>query len=86
MADTDLTYDVLNELYFVTSYSELKMNTGLENNKLVELLILFNRNGWIRCYEGVDNEIEGEDVDIRNLFDKYHYLASKEGLFAHNSR
>ena len=86
MSDADYTYDVLSELYFVTSFSELKSNTEMETKGLIKILLILHKNGWLRCYHGIDNEIEGEQVDIQNLFDKYHYLASKDGLFAHNTR
>lgn len=79
-------FDVLGELYFLTSYQELISATGLNDQILKSVLSRLSENGMIRCYEDAENEIDNDSIDIENLFDKYHYLASKEGLFAHNSR
>jgi hypothetical protein len=80
------TFEVLEALYFVTSFQELSDATGFENARLARLLQDLFDKGWVRCYDGIDNEVIGDEVDIRNRFANYHYLASKEGLFAHNSR
>jgi len=37
-------------------------------------------------FYGPEKEVEVEDEDFRTNFAKYHYLASKQGLLAHNVR
>ncbi len=81
-----IDFDVLGELYFLISFEELKDAISLEDQILKSALIRLYEGGMIRCYKDAENEIDKELVDIENLFNKYHYLASKEGLFAHNSR
>ena len=85
MLDKEIAYDVLAELYFVTSYKELAGATGLTDEILKSALINLFKKDWIRCYDGVDNEVLGDDADLVNRFSNYHYLASKAGLFAHNT-
>lgn len=81
----DIHYQVLSELYFVISYDELKSSLGMEDENLLIVLIQLYEKGWIRCYDGLDNELVGAEVDLEKSYHNYHYLASKEGLFAHNS-
>jgi len=83
---TDKEFEVLDELYFVTHYDELQKSLGFTSEALKILIISLWNKGWIRCYHGVDNELDPDSVDFEKQFDKYHYLASKEGLTAHNSR
>jgi len=83
---TEDEYIVMDELYFVISYSELQSSVNLNSKKLKLILQGLWEKGWLRCYEGLDNELDLHTADISNHFDKYHYLASKEGLMAHNSR
>jgi hypothetical protein len=73
-------------LYFVTHYEELQLSLNLDTEPLKSLIISLWDKGWLRCYLGVDKELDGDTVDFENQFNKYHYLASKEGLMAHNSR
>ena len=83
---TEEEFEVLDELYFVTHYEELQLSLNLDTEPLKSLIISLWDKGWLRCYLGVDNELDGATVDFENQFNKYHYLASKEGLMAHNSR
>ncbi|MCZ6521092.1 MAG: hypothetical protein O6848_06335 [Bacteroidetes bacterium] len=79
-------FEILDELYFVISFDELEEVSAMDRKELVKVLIALWENGWIRCYFGLDNELDSGKADIKYQFNKYHYLASKEGLMAHNSR
>ena len=83
---TEQEFQLLDELYFVISFAELEDSAGMERRELLQTLESLWERGWLRCYNGVDNELDPGQADIKNLFDKYHYLASKAGLMAHNSR
>ena len=83
---TEEEYIVLDELYFVIPYEELQESVDLNPRQIKSALISLWEKGWIRCYDGLDNELDKVTSDLRNQFDKYHYLASKEGLMAHNTR
>ena len=79
-------FDVLDQLYFVTSYADLKDNFNYDNEILLDLLLSIASKGWLKCFENPDVEIEAEEHTLRRNYLKYQYLASKQGLLAHNSR
>lgn len=80
-----LEYDVLDELYFIGSYSDLQNRLKWEEETLLHVLKALWAKGWIRCFAGPVNELFTEDVNLESDFADYHYLASKDGLIAHNS-
>ena len=83
---TDLEFDILDELYFVTSFAELlpKFDISQENLKLNLLQMI--EKGWVNYYvelDGAANQmLPSIDQQICMLF----FLASKQGLFAHNTK
>jgi hypothetical protein len=81
---SDLEFDVLDELYFVTHYSALSSATGLPTEKLQPTLIELYRKGWIKVFKSVSEEMSVHSVNLGPEFQNYFYLASKEGLLAHN--
>ncbi len=83
---TDEEFDIIDELYFVTAYSDLKEATTLSDDVLKANLIRMARQGWIRIYKSVDEESEMDLLDMENDFKSYFYLASKKGLFQHNTQ
>lgn len=83
---TEEEFDIIDELYFVTAYSDLKEATELPDDKLKNNLINMAKRGWVRVYKNVDEESELEQLDFENNFQSYFYLASKKGLFKHNSQ
>ena len=82
---SDLEFDVLDELYFVSSYAELKASTEMEDTDLKPILIKMFTKGWLRCYDKPEIELETNAVDLEVEFRNYYYLASKECLKAHNN-
>jgi len=82
---SDLEFDVLDELYFVQSFDQLKLTLDWEDDLLRDTLRKLLNKKWIRCYLHPNEEIFGDDIDFEPSYRKYYYLASKEGLFAHNS-
>ncbi len=83
---TDLEFDIIDELYFVTAYKDLREATELSDEMLKTNLINMARRGWVRVYRSVDEESELDKLDLENDFQSYFYLASKKGLFEHNSQ
>lgn len=80
---SDHEYDVLDELYFLIAFKELKENVGMEDDELLSVLQKMHRKGWIKCYSEPDEELEPEQVDLQVHFRDYHYLATKAGLKVH---
>ena len=83
---TDLEYEIMDELYFVISFSELQEKLSMEESQLKKCLRGLYEVGYIKCFSNVSDEIPNEEIDFENNYRIYHYLASKDGLFAHNSR
>jgi hypothetical protein len=82
---SDLEYDVLDELYFVQSFKYLKGILQWEDQVLKDTLEKLYKKEWIRCYATPTEELFGDDIDLETRYHAYYYLASKTGLFAHNS-
>jgi hypothetical protein len=82
---SDLEYDVLDELYFVQSYTQLRDTLRWDDLMLKTTLESLLRKDWIRCYSSPTDELLGNEIDLETRFNSYYYLASKTGLFAHNS-
>ncbi len=82
---SDLEYDVLDELYFVQSYTQLRDTLQWDDQMLKSTIESLLQKDWIRCYSSPTEELLGDDIDLETRFHAYYYLASKAGLFAHNS-
>ncbi len=80
----DDEYDVLDELYFVVSYEQLKEACALTNDQLVSTLETLYQRGWVRVLRSVDEDA-AEPLELAMKYEDYFYLASKKGLLAHNS-
>lgn len=83
---SDLEFVVLDELYFVQHFKELLKLTELEEHELKKTLqVLINKN-WVKCFKDAATEVSSSELDFELEFRNYYYLASKEGLLAHNGR
>jgi len=82
---SDLEYDVLDELYFVQSYAHLRDTLKWDDHMLKETIESLWKKDWIRCYSSPTEELTGNEIDLETQYHTYYYLASKSGLFAHNS-
>lgn len=82
----DIEYIILDELYFVVTFDELQRKTSLPESTLKKELGSLLKKGWLKIVDlETDSEIEDHSVIDRD-YKNYNYLASKAGLFAHNSR
>lgn len=82
---TNQEFDLLDELYFVKSFTELQDALDIKREALKEVLSLLISKEWVGCYA---TPTIGLTVK-KNAFDKnyleYFYLATKKGMFEHNS-
>jgi DNA-binding Lrp family transcriptional regulator len=84
---SDLEFDILDELYFVISFKELQKHLHLSEEVLANTLSNLLNKGWVKCfYAGGDEIVLQEELDFETKYSTYHYLATKAGLLAHNSR
>jgi hypothetical protein len=83
---TDLEFDILDELYFIQPFQELRKNVRMEEKELLVGLRGLLSKGWLRCFTAPDEEVHFEENTFNKDYHQYYYLASKEGLLAHNSK
>ena len=79
--------DILNELYFVTSFKALSQMLALDEKTLCMHLQSLASQGYIKClFPDPDSEIEFDASEFAANCASYFFLATKAGLLAHNSR
>ena len=81
---TNTQYEIIDALYFVIPFDELLAQLDLDEGSLVVELHKLHQKGWIRVYDAIDQELENHAL-LDDRFTKYQFLASKQGLIAHNS-
>lgn len=85
---SDLEFDVLDELYFVTSWAALaaavgRSTTDTELRAAVEGLV---QRGFVRTYfPDADSELHYQPLLFAEHFPQMLYLATKAGLLAHHT-
>jgi len=83
----DLEYDIINELYFVTSFRDLAGTLDMSDADLSANLEDLVQKKYLKCfYPDPDTEIEYKVDEFFQNCRNYYFLATKEGLLAHNSR
>lgn len=82
---TNLEYDVIDELYFVTTFDELEQNLSLSKDELQSVLKTLIQKEWIKCLKDVSEELIFDETEFDQNYSNYYYLATKAGLLAHNS-
>jgi len=83
---SDLEFDILDELYFVTPFETVRSTLSMDETELKQALQSLIDKGWVKCFHPGSIEVVTEALDFDDKFRSYHYLATKEGLLAHNSR
>jgi hypothetical protein len=82
----DLEFDILDELYFVTPFDRLQQTLQMDEAALKPALYELIGKGWVKCFHPGSIEVVTEELHYEENFRRYHYLATKAGLLAHNSR
>lgn len=83
---TDIEFDVLDELYFVTSFTALTQQVDLGEQHLKQTLHGMLQQGWIKCFKSASEELPASELIFEEEYQQYYYLATKAGLLAHNSK
>ncbi len=84
---TDSEFDLLDELYFVTTFRTLQEKTRLPAPELEEQLRNLLEQGLIRSFwPDPDTELAYETTSFGAIARDASYLASKDGLLQHNTR
>ena len=56
----------------------------LDDLDIKPILIKIYNKGWLKCFSEPEVELDASSIDLEVHFRNYSYLASKEGLKAHN--
>ena len=83
---TDLEYDIIEELCFVTPYSDLKQQVEADEENLIHCLKILMQKEWVQQLE---YHSERKDFFKCKLVNEseiplYAYLATKKALLIHN--
>lgn len=83
---SDNEFDLLDELYFVTSYPDLKSTLSLGDEELCAALQSLIQKGYVKIlYPDQDTEHTYEESSFGQHCREYFFLATKAGLVVHNS-
>ncbi len=83
---TENEFDILDELYFVASYSDLRGSISLSDEELCVGLKALLEKGYIKIlYPDQDTEHPYDADAFGEHCQDYFYLATKSGLVRHNS-
>jgi hypothetical protein len=80
----DEEFDLMDELYFVQPYGYLLETLDWEEVLLLSTLQRLFDQGYIKCLDDPDSERFGA-VDIMKEGKGLYFLATKNGLMAHNT-
>lgn len=82
---TDIEFDLLDQLYFVQTFESLISELQIPEAELKSLLVEMVQKGWVKVMDKqTDEEIVELDTWINNCT-SFFYLATKKGLFVHNT-
>ncbi|MDX1903542.1 MAG: hypothetical protein SFU27_05235, partial [Thermonemataceae bacterium] len=85
MKMTDLEFDILDLIYFVESFEKIQNELTLEEDTLKAALKAMIEKGWVKCFENHFSDVTFNSSNFEHQYKNYHYLATKEGLIAHNT-
>jgi len=81
---TDAEFEIMDELYFIKSYSDLERVFAKENFRLEGELWMLILKGWVKVIDGSDQEIGIEQEQYLDQKYNLRFNATKQGLMAHN--
>jgi len=83
----EIEYEIIDELYFVTSFPDIAQALSLEEEELCRNLLDLIKQGYVKAYfPDPDTEVELAEQQFKQNCNKYFFLATKAGLIVHNSR
>jgi hypothetical protein len=82
---SDTEFDLMDELYFVIQFNELKSKLNWDTVKLKTNLLTLIEKGWVRFMKNPDGIINPSFDQLKDNIENLYFLATKEGLLKHNS-
>jgi hypothetical protein len=81
---TDKEFDLLDELYFVQNYSELKEALKWQDQDIQSLLKDLSAKGYVKLLSDHDTEYILPESNQKTPWNTLYFLATKKGLMVHN--
>jgi hypothetical protein len=81
---TDKQYTLLDELYFIQNVKSLHSELGWTKAEVEEVLLQLFENGWLTVLLH-EQFVEISKEELVEQIEQFGFIASKKGLFAHNS-
>jgi hypothetical protein len=83
---TDLEFEILDQLYLTISFEKLKsLLDNYSNQELIDTLKEMHSKNWVKLIDISKDDEEIVNIDWENLDSNIRFLATKKGLFIHNS-
>ncbi len=82
----ELEFEILDQIYFVESFAKIQQAVGADEITLKNTLKTMIEKGWVKCFLNHFSDVVISTENFEENFRNYYYLATKEGLLAHNSR
>lgn len=76
----------MDELYFVKTFDELSEAVAMNTDEIKKVLQQVIEKHWVKILDPSDNEIPFDKKEFDQNLKKYHFIATKAGLLAHNGR
>jgi hypothetical protein len=83
---TDDEFDLLDELYFVKTFDELSKELKWGDEELRTQLFGLIAKQWVKCMIGLLEYENPTHVEYLSNYANYQYIATKNGLLAHNRK
>ena len=82
-----LEFDVMDEVYFISSFEQVMENTGAGKEELREVLLSLLQNNFVQqlIYNESLHDFEKLELYNASKMESSSYVATKKGLLAHNS-
>jgi len=86
-AFSNMEFDVMDEVYFISSFIQIMENTGIETEQLRDVLTNLLQKGFVQqlIYNESLHDFEKMEVYNETQLESASYVATKKGLLAHNS-
>ncbi len=77
-------FDLIDALYFISDLPSLERELGWTPDEIWTVLEACYQKGWVKIVSLHDGKDVAQTIQWTQKPTGYHFLASKEGLLAHN--
>ena len=81
---TEPEFEMLDELYFIKNLEDLRKELKSAEYDIREELWKLIQKGWVRATVHKDQEVNLTEEDFQRDVNNYYFIATKNGLLAHN--